>query len=937
MTAPNRIQYIFGVYHPVTGQLLGVTPSGNTPYSSIAGNIGVTSTFAGVRLQSSATVQTVFATGKNSASDGGGGTFVFNSADTTTGAWVLGSVAGTVLTVTTVNNGTLAVGQSINRSDTGASIGTISSFGTGAGGTGTYNLSASATIAGPVIFTADNNSSILVGTDGARWYLSTAAPAQTYTDTGIVNALSITGAGLATALTAGLQVNVTAAFTCTGACTFNYNGLGVKALLNTDNSPINQGQISAGSTFQLYYTGTAWQLFGDNIQGPTIFETAAAATVTNGYFSPILYLDARRYGADPNGVADSTPAIQAAVNVALQNSQAGGIVFLQEGTFKVTATINIPGNVCILGCNKGATILYASNAFTQDQPILNYQGGSGTPFTITGITQAASAVVTINTVAVQNPVSIGQLIAFSSVNGMTQINGLKGTVTAIGGASGAWTFTVNINSSAFTAYTSAGSASGGGRISNIFLRDVQLQSSVPGVARGISAAWVIFSDFDNVSFYQLANGFVGNTCFTNKWTNKGSFQVAGDDIRFLAACNNNHFDKCRFTGVNGINVLGFNDTLKVTSGDFEGIVNTPYTITAITQAASAVVTVNQVSTVNPFLVGDVVSFSGVNGMTQINGLGGTVSAIGGSSGAWTFTININSSAFTAYSSAGTASQGGAGIRLAPVTGTVCYSVSVKTTHFENIQGYAIRCEGVDAGSVKGLEVENNYLTGGVSGYGNVTAISAIKLTNVYGFRLETNYINDWATNFCYTNSSEIFGRIANNVGTVTNLGSGGFRNQTLLENNQPGGRQVYLGSLNPVTSPIFGAQGDTVWATNPGVGGVFGYACTTAGNPGIWAPISVIQGFSADNGDANATLNFGVPTTQVWNTPLTSNRTVTLTAVTASANSGMGVKFRIVRTANATGASTLTVLTKALTAGQWVDVEWNQVTLAWVETGFGSL
>lgn len=71
-----------------------------------------------------------------------------------------------------------------------------------------------------------------------------------------------------------------------------------------------------------------------------------------------------------------------------------------------------------------------------------------------------------------------------------------------------------------------------------------------------------------------------------------------------------------------------------------------FSITAITQAASAVVTVSG----HTFVVGDVVAFSGVVGMIQINGLTGTVTAITTT----TITVNINSTAFTAYSSGGTA-------------------------------------------------------------------------------------------------------------------------------------------------------------------------------------------------------------------------------------------------------------------------------------------
>lgn len=67
----------------------------------------------------------------------------FNAPSITKGASVTASQAGTVLTVTAVASGTLAVGQLVYAN--GTSIGTISSFGTGSGGTGTYNISASST------------------------------------------------------------------------------------------------------------------------------------------------------------------------------------------------------------------------------------------------------------------------------------------------------------------------------------------------------------------------------------------------------------------------------------------------------------------------------------------------------------------------------------------------------------------------------------------------------------------------------------------------------------------------------------------------------------------------------------------------------------------------------------------------------------------------
>lgn len=94
-------------------------------------------------------------------------------------------------------------------------------------------------------------------------------------------------------------------------------------------------------------------------------------------------------------------------------------------------------------------------------------------------------------------------------------------------------------------------------------------------------------------------------------------------------------------------------------------------------------------------------------------------------------------------------------------------------------------------------------------------------------------------------------------------------------------------------------------------------------------------GATADVGDASKALQARVdPETQIWNTPLTTDRTVTLSATGAFT----GASFRVTRTASATGAFSLNVGTgplKALSAGQWCEVTHNGS--AWVLTAFGSL
>ncbi len=92
---------------------------------------------------------------------------------------------------------------------------------------------------------------------------------------------------------------------------------------------------------------------------------------------------------------------------------------------------------------------------------------------------------------------------------------------------------------------------------------------------------------------------------------------------------------------------------------------------------------------------------------------------------------------------------------------------------------------------------------------------------------------------------------------------------------------------------------------------------------------------SADNGNLAATIYAGTSArTQVWNTAITADRAVTL----STTNAVNGSKFRVVRTAAATGAFNLNVGTgplKALAAGTWCDVEYDGS--AWFLSAYGSL
>lgn len=136
----------------VVGQVLsGTGITAGTQIISLGTGTGGTGTY-NVSISQSAGSTTVTATGGYNAEidgamvfDGDGAQSQATFTDGTgsqTSAVVTGSITTTVLTVTAVTSGTLAVGQTI--SGTGITVGTyIVSLGTGAGGTGTYNVSVS--------------------------------------------------------------------------------------------------------------------------------------------------------------------------------------------------------------------------------------------------------------------------------------------------------------------------------------------------------------------------------------------------------------------------------------------------------------------------------------------------------------------------------------------------------------------------------------------------------------------------------------------------------------------------------------------------------------------------------------------------------------------------------------------------------------------------
>ncbi|MBR8074354.1 hypothetical protein KDX14_33050 [Burkholderia cenocepacia] len=145
----------------VEAQIAGIAPYGV--------GFPTTTSIDAISLLDKTKVSQAYALGWTSINFGGGGPYAFDPSDSTSGAYVTGSISGNTLTVTGVTSGTLVVGQRISGNGI-ASRTYITALGTGVGGVGTYTVNLAQTV-GSTTISADNGGTLLVARDGGRWKL----------------------------------------------------------------------------------------------------------------------------------------------------------------------------------------------------------------------------------------------------------------------------------------------------------------------------------------------------------------------------------------------------------------------------------------------------------------------------------------------------------------------------------------------------------------------------------------------------------------------------------------------------------------------------------------------------------------------------------------------------------------------------------------------
>ena len=395
----------------------------------------------------------------------------------------------------------------------------------------------------------------------------------------------------------------------------------------------------------------------------SLTEISAGVTPSNTHYDLI---DNRRYGALFDNVSDDTTALNKAIAVAAQtfNGAVGNVVQLPLGTAVLTAQVTLPNDVRFLGTNKNGSIFRASNLWN-----------SGTyPFMLRAVNGASSmfdSILESLTVDCNNVAGLGAIQSDAWQNNCGPRRCLIYRFTTYG-----------------ILYRQAGYAISGGadilphedievygsdtvtptagikveQISSVGNCVLHINRAViaGGVGhylpRGIDIVYDS-SVLNKVHFEQCTTGLYLDGIGTHVMINCAAADTVTNLVEIAATFRGSlTMIGCRrgsatnFIKDNRVGGLGTPASVDIPFLQI-GPVNA-YSISGITQAASAVVTLNSVAVSNPVVVGAQLNFSGAAGMTQINGLRGTVSAIGGSTGAWTATTNINSSGFSAYTSGG---------------------------------------------------------------------------------------------------------------------------------------------------------------------------------------------------------------------------------------------------------------------------------------------
>jgi hypothetical protein len=522
------------------------------------------------------------------------------------------------------------------------------------------------------------------------------------------------------------------------------------------------------------------------------------------------------YGADPTCTIDSAPAINAAI-------AANDYVYLPKGCFLVNSQITITRPAVTieganpdwihLGVNQGGTLINLGAAAGSGAAAFAWTGaGAGADYgglvisrlgirlNNAGLKQIGIRISQALNTRIQNVTIIGQGTTSDDTVGI-QFDGLVGPYQYSGD--------INIQSCYIANHLI------GINVQGVVTTFAILNTNLNGSAGHATSTGVLIGNGGNTNNGTAAQVMVGFSIIGSQivqWHT--GIQSWGQQIRQQA----NYFEQ------NTPAVMGGNYAISAitqanpavvtlsTVSTTHPLATSNLAISGISQAASAVVTLSSAAVSNPLSVNVPVNFSGVVGMTQINGLASTVAAVGGSSGAWTATVPINSSAFTAYSSGGNVGYGAAGNAVNP-TGIV------GMTQMNGLQGVI--------SAIGGISGAWTVTLGGVNSFGGIdsTAFTAYGSGGTLGTAQNFNWVRGitatstqnssvydlfvtGTTNFPQTSTdgNVFLGPSTTYLGSLDSTASQG---QVLFFNNHllsPAVKLVYDGNTLSASVPFYNSQ-----------------------------------------------------------------------------------------------------------------------------------
>jgi hypothetical protein len=164
-------------------------------------------------------------------------------------------------------------------------------------------------------------------------------------------------------------------------------------------------------------------------------------------------------------------AAQAVVTVGAHSLVAGDTVYIASvtGMTEINGAryevASVGATTITLDVDSTGFTAYSSGGTAKTLPQAGHFTGS-----ITGITKATNGVVT----SAGHSLQVGDTVAFSGVSGMTEINGQSARVVAVTAS----TFTIRLDTSGYTTYTSGGTYSAGERVTAGFQFDVPVRFGI---------------------------------------------------------------------------------------------------------------------------------------------------------------------------------------------------------------------------------------------------------------------------------------------------------------------------------------------------------------------------------------------------------------------------------------------------------------------------